>query len=152
MVKKKPTTKKIQNRRARFDYQLGDELIAGLSLSGRETKSLRLGHGHLRGAFVVFKDNELWLTNATITGFAGAQITETEQVRNRKLLVKKRELKALLEAKKQGKSLVPIELLTGGRYIKLKIAVGTGKKRYDKRQTIQKRDQERSNLRELKDA
>ncbi len=148
--KKKPTTKKITNRRASFDYQLGDDLVAGIALNGRETKALRLGHGHLRGAYVMIRGGELWLVNATITGFNGVTLTESEQVQDRKLLVKKRELESLIEAKKQGKSLVPVELLTGGRYIKLRLAVGTGKKRFDKRAVIQKRDQERSNLRELK--
>lgn len=150
MSKKKPTTKKITNRRASFDYQLGDDLVAGISLNGRETKALRLGHGHLRGAYVIIRNEELWLVNATITGFNGVTLTETEQVQDRKLLVKKRELDSLIEAKKQGKSLVPVELLTGSRYIKLRLAVGTGKKRYDKRDVIQKRDQERANQRELK--
>lgn len=151
MAKKKTASaKKISNRRASFDYQLGDSLVAGISLNGRETKALRLGHGHLRGAYVMIRGGELWLINATITGFNGVTLADSEQVRDRKLLVKKRELDALSEAKKQGKSLVPMELLTGGRYIKLRLAVGTGKKRYDKRQSIQKRDQERSNNLELK--
>lgn len=144
MSKKKVTTKKITNRRASFDYQLGDDLVAGISLNGRETKALRLGHGHLRGAYVIIRADELWLVNATITGFNGVTLTETEQVQDRKLLVKKRELNSLIEAKKQGKSLVPMELLTGGRYIKLRLAVGTGKKRYDKRQVLKARDDKRS--------
>ncbi len=148
--KKKPTIKKISNRRARFDYELGDELIAGISLNGRETKSLRLGHGHLRGAFVNIRGGEAWLTNATITSSAGFTIADTEQTQERKLLLKKKEIDALIEAKKQGRTIVPIELLTGGRYIKLKIAVGKGKKRYDKRENIKKRDTDRSNSLELK--
>jgi len=148
--KKQPTSKKIVNRRARFDYELGDGLVAGLSLTGKETKALRLGHGNLRGAYVTVKDDELWLINATISGFNGVILSDEEKVRNRKLLVKKRELNALLEAKKQGSTIVPLELLTGSRYIKLRISVGKGKKHYDKRESIKKRDQERSNRLELK--
>lgn len=148
--KKKPTTKKISNRRARFDYDLGDEIIAGISLNGRETKSLRLGHGHLRGAYVNIRNGEAWLTNATITSSPGFTIEDTQQTRERKLLFKRREIEALVEAKKQGRTIVPLELLTGGRYIKLKIAVGKGKKRYDKRETIKKRDTDRANHLELK--
>lgn len=143
-------TKKIVNRRARFDYELGDDLVAGLSLTGKETKALRLGHGNLRGAYVTVKDDELWLINATISGFNGVILSDDEKVRNRKLLVKKRELDALIASKKQGSTIVPLELLTGGRYIKLRISVGKGKKHYDKRQSIKKRDQERSNRLELK--
>ncbi len=151
MAKKKPdTSKAIRNRRARYDYELGDSLEAGLVLTGAETKALRMGHGHLRGAYVTVKDGELWLLNATITGFNGVKLDETEQTRSRKLLLKKREIDHLLEAKQQGKSIVPTDLLTGGRYIKLRIAIGTGKKHYDKREVIKQRDQDRANQLELK--
>ena len=151
MAKKKAKqAKKIQNRRARFDYALDKELIAGISLNGRETKSLRLGHGHLRGAYVNIRKGEAWLTNATITSSQGFTISETEQSRERKLLLKKREIEALIEAKNQGKTIVPVEFMTGGRYIKLKLAAGKGKKHYDKREAIKKRDSARQVLRELK--
>lgn len=151
MSKKKPITpKKITNKRAKFDYNLTDSLMAGIVLSGAETKSLRLGNGHLRGAYVVVKGDELYLLNATITGFNGAQIEESEQTRSRKLLLKRREIDRLLEAKKQGMSIIPTELLTQGRYIKVRLGVGSGKKNYDKRQAIKKRDQEKSNQIELK--
>lgn len=151
MAKKKPATSKvIRNRRARYDYELGDSLEAGLVLTGAETKALRMGHGHLRGAYVTVKDGELWLLNATITGFNGVKLVDDEQTRSRKLLLKKREIDQLLEAKQQGKSIVPTDLLTKGRFIKLRIAVGTGKKRYDKREVIKRRDQDRANRLELK--
>ena len=150
MAKKRQTSKTIRNKRASFDYELGDSLVAGIALTGAETKALRMGHGHLRGAYVTVKDDELWLLNATITGFTGVKLSEQEQTRTRKLLLKRREIDALIEAKKQGKSIVPTEILTQGRYIKLRMAIGTGKKRFDKRQTIKKRDQERANLLELK--
>jgi SsrA-binding protein len=143
-MKKKPAqTKVISNRRARFDYELGDALVAGLELSGAEVKSLRMGHGHLRGAYVTVKDGELWLINATIAGTSGIQISETDQTRARKLLAKRREIEALIAAKQQGRTIVPLEILTRGRFIKVRIAVGKGKKRYDKRQTIKKREEDR---------
>lgn len=144
MKKKKPQTKQITNRRARHDYELGDSLVAGLQLTGGETKALRMGHGHLRGAYVTVKDDELWLLNATVVGTRGIQVPENEQARTRKLLVKRRELDQLLEAKKQGRTIVPLEILTGGRYIKIRIAIGKGKKKYDKRQTLKKRDESRA--------
>lgn len=148
--KKIKQPKKIQNRRARFDYALDKDLIAGISLNGRETKSLRLSHGHLRGAYVNIRNGEAWLTNATITSSPGFIISETEQTRERKLLLKKKEIDSLIESKNQGKTIVPVEFLTSGRFIKLKIAAGTGKKRYDKRENIKKRDETRQAKRELK--
>lgn len=134
---------KIVNRRARFDYELGDSLMVGIQLTGAETKALRLGHGQLRGAFVNVKDAELWLTGAQISSSSGVPLTPDEQVRSRKLLAKKREIEALIAARQQGKSIIPLELLTKGRYIKLKIAVGRGRRKYDKRETIKRRQQER---------
>jgi len=143
MKKKFSSTKRIENRRAKFDYQLGDSYIVGLQLSGRETKSLRMGHGHIKGAYVTIKDNELWLINATITGVAGINISENEQTRSRKLLLKRKEINQLMRAKQQGMSIIPLELIISGRYIKLKIATGRGKKLYDKRQIMKARDEKR---------
>jgi SsrA-binding protein len=148
MAKKKANqTKKITNRRAKFDYELGDSLVVGLALSGAETKALRMGHGQLRGAYVTVKDSakggELWLINATINGTNGIPIAESDQTRTRKLLAKKREIDALIEAKQQGRTIVPLEILTQGRFIKLRIAIGKGKKKYDKRQTMKQRDENR---------
>lgn len=151
MAKKKATTtKKITNRRARHDYELGDSLVVGLQLTGAETKALRMGHGQLRGAYVTLKQDELFLINATISGTSGIPIGESDQTRARKLLAKRREIKALTEAKQQGKTIVPLEMLTGGRFIKLRISVGRGKKHYDKRQTLKKRDETRDINRALR--
>jgi SsrA-binding protein len=141
--KKKPQVKSISNRRARHDYELGDSLLVGMQLSGAEVKNLRMGHGHLRGAYVTIKENELFLINATIAGTSGIPIDESEQTRARKLLAKKREIEALIEAKQQGRTIVPLEILNRGRFIKIRIAVGKGKKLYDKRQTLKKRDDDR---------
>lgn len=149
MAKKKSASqktapKRIQNRRARHDYELGDSLVVGVALTGAETKSLRLGHGQLRGAYVTIKDNELWLLNATIQGTHGVPVDEQTQSRTRKLLAKRREIDHIIEAKQQGKTVVPLEMLTGGRYIKVRIAIGRGKKNYDKRQTLKARDEKRT--------
>jgi SsrA-binding protein len=144
MKKKQATTKQIVNRRARHDYDLGDGLVVGISLTGAETKALRMGHGQLRGAYVQVRENELWLVNATIHGTAGIKIDEQTQIRNRKLLAKRREISHLIEAKQQGRTIVPLEMLTSGKYIKVRIAVGKGKKLYDKRQTLKKRDESRN--------
>jgi SsrA-binding protein len=135
--------KTIQNRRARHDYELGDSLVVGLELTGAETKALRMGHGQLRGAYVTVKDEELYLLNGTIHGTSGVPIDEQTQTRTRKLLAKRREIDALVEAKTSGRTIVPLEVLTQGRYIKLRIAIGKGKKNYDKRQALKKRDADR---------
>lgn len=143
MKKKSPTTKQITNRRARHDYELGDGLVVGIELTGAETKALRMGHGQLRGAYVTVKDGELLLINATINGTRGIPISESDQTRARKLLAKRREINTLIEAKQQGRTIVPLEMLTGGRFIKLRIATGRGKRQYDKRETLKKRDEQR---------
>ncbi len=150
MKKKHSTAGKVVNRRARFDYELGDSFVVGIALNGRETKNLRLGHGQLQGAYVTVKNNELWLVNATIHGTKGIPIEDSEVTQARKLLAKRKEIDQIIAAKQQGKTIVPTEILTKGRYIKLRIALGKGKKRYDKRQTMKKRDDNRSAQREIR--
>lgn len=149
MKKKQPSKKTIKNRRASYDYALDDSLLVGLELNGREVKNLRLGHGHLQGAYVTVKDNQLWLVNGTIGSSNAAPLSEQEQTRTRRLLANRREIDKLIQEKQQGKTIVPLELLTGSRYIKLRISTGRGKKRYDKRQVIKKRDTQRDLERSL---
>ncbi len=147
--KKRRRTGTIQNRRARFDYELGDTLVVGLELTGAEAKSLRLGHGQLQGAYVTVKDEQLWLVNAAVIGTSGIPIEDTAQTRTRRLLAKRREIGALVAAKQQGRTIVPLEMLTKGRYIKIRIAVGKGKRQYDKRQALKRRDESRQIQRAL---
>ena len=122
------------NRRAHYDYQLGDELVAGMSLTGDEVRSIRDHHVQLKGSFVTIKNDELWLNNLTL----GA-----DTARNIKLLSTRKQISALAREKVAGSTIVPVKLLGGDRHIKLVIAVGKGKKKYDKRETIKKRDFER---------
>ncbi|MGH7237038.1 MAG: SsrA-binding protein SmpB [Candidatus Saccharimonadales bacterium] len=144
MAKKKPNqAKSISNRRARHDYELGDSLVVGISLTGTETKNLRMGHGQLRGAYVTVKNDELFLINATVSGTGSMPIAEADQTRARKLLAKRREITKLIESKSRGNTIVPLEILTGGHYVKLRIATGKGKKKYDKRQSIKQREESR---------
>jgi SsrA-binding protein len=150
MAKKKNNqTKQITNRRARHDYELDDSLVVGISLTGAETKALRMGHGQLRGAYVTVKDDEIFLINAAINGTSGIPIEADAQLRTRKLLAKRKEIDKLIAAKHQGLTIVPLEILTQGRYIKLRISAGRGKKLYDKRQTLKKRDETRQIQRNL---
>jgi SsrA-binding protein len=145
-------SKTITNRRARFDYELDDSLVVGLKLTGREVRAVRQGHIQLRGAYVTVKDNELWLINTTISSTKGISIPEREQTQARKILAKRREINALIEAKRQGRTIVPLEVLAAGRYIKLRLAAGRGKKKYDKRQIIKTREQQRQMDSALKQA
>lgn len=157
MVKpKKPrSTNNVVNRRAKFDYELGDDLIVGIALTGPETRAARDGHIQLKGAFVSIRDNELWLNNASFSlklnkkGEPGARSIDTSP---RKLLANRKQIDDLYSKKQTGMSIVPTKLLTSGRYIKLVIALGKGKKTYDKRETMKRRDQERDIQKAIKNA
>jgi SsrA-binding protein len=155
MAKKKPTPKPsaITNRRARFDYTLEDEMTVGVSLTGPEVRAARDGHIQLKGSFVTIRDNELWLNNASFSlklqqkGQPGARTIDTEP---RKLLAHRKQIDTMAIRKKEGMSIVPTKLLTQGRFIKLVIALGKGKKNYDKRETLKRRDQNREAARAIK--
>lgn len=145
--KKKPVKKPsaIVNRRASFDYALDDELVAGVALTGREVRAARDGRVQLKGSFVTIRNNELWLNNASFSlNLNSKNVGETTvDTSPRKLLASRRQIDELQDRKQQGMTIVPLRLLTQGRFIKLVIALGKGKKNYDKRQAIKKRDQER---------
>ena len=140
MVKQKKRQKSISNRRAKFDYEIKDTVIAGVVLTGAETRSIRQGQADLKGAYVTVKGGELWLTNATISGTQLAPINEDDKTRGRKLLLKAREIKQFIDAKDQGMTIIPLEILNGGRYIKIRIAKAVGKKLYDKRASLKAKD------------
>ena len=144
MAKKPTNTKRIVNRRATHDYTIGKNLVVGIVLSGAETKALRLGHGQLQGAYVTVKDGELWLVNAKISGTSGVPIEETSQTRSRKLLAKQKEIGNLISNKQKGLTIIPLEILIDKRYIKLRIASAKGKREYDKRETLKRRDSKKS--------
>lgn len=135
----------LVNRRARFDYELGDEIIAGLELTGQEVRAARDGHVQLKGSFVSLKDNELWLNNASFSLKLNEKGINSRSVdtRARKLLANRKQIDAFASQKASGMTIVPTKLMTRGRFIKLVIALGKGKKRYDKRETIKRRDQDR---------
>ena len=149
---KKPSTHAVVNRRARFDYELGEEVVAGLVLTGMEVRAAREGHVQLKGAFVSMRNGELWLNNASFSlrlNVRGQANTRSVDTSARKLLVSKRQLARFSEAKKQGMTIVPTKLLTNGKFIKVVIALAKGKKTYDKRETIKRRDQDRETRRQL---
>lgn len=147
--KKKTTTGTIANRRASFDYSLENELTVGISLSGKEVRAARDGKVQLKGAFVTIRNNELWLNNASFSLRLTSKGQDETAVDTspRKLLAQRKQIQELAEQKTAGYSIIPTKLFTRGKYIKLVIALGKGKKNYDKRQAIKKRDQERENAR-----
>lgn len=151
--KSKSSQSAVLNRRARFDYELGDEIVAGLSLTGPEVRAARDNHVQLKGSFVTIRNNELWLNNASFSiklqkrGETGARTIDTEP---RKLLASRKQITTLAARKTEGLTIVPTKLLTSGRYIKLVIALGKGKKKYDKRETLKRRDQAREAARAIK--
>lgn len=142
----------IVNRRAKFDYQLGEEVIAGLVLTGPEVRAAREGHVQLKGSFVSIKDNQLWLNNTSFSlrlntrGEANARTVDTSV---RKLLLSRKQIDNFIAARQQGMTIVPTKLLTQGKFIKVIVALAKGKKTYDKRETIKRRDQDRDTKRAL---
>jgi SsrA-binding protein len=145
MPKKKQPDALIQNRRARYDYELRDEFSVGIMLTGQEVKAARTGQVSLKGAYVTVKQGELWLTNASFSVLhtEPGKATRAVETGPRKLLANKKEIAQLLAAKDEGLTIVPLSMTTRTRFIKLKIAAAKGKKQYDKREAIKKRDQER---------
>jgi len=147
-TKKKPTKPRaILNRRASFDYALDEELVTGVVLTGREARAARDGRVQLKGSFVTIRNGELWLNNASFSLVLNSKTDNSTSVDTspRKLLASRKQIEELAERKQAGMSIVPIKLLTQGNYIKLVIALGKGKRNYDKRQSIKQRDQERDN-------
>ncbi len=147
--------KAVLNRRASFDYSLGEEIVGGLELTGPEVRAARDGHVQLKGSFVSVRNNELWFNNASFSvklnqkGQEGARSVDT---RARKVLLKRKQIDSLVASRQKGMTIVPLKLLTAGRFIKVVIALGKGKKHYDKRETLKRRDQSREAAREMKRA
>lgn len=135
------------NRRARYDYQLEDRLVAGLALTGAETKSAKLGHASLKGSFVQLRGGEAWLMGSQFTKYQGNK--DQDPTRVRKLLMHRREIDTLAVKKREGLSIVPTALVLDGRFVKLEIGVGRGKKQYDKRRVIKEREAAREAARRV---
>lgn len=142
----------ITNRRARYDYIIRDEFSVGIALTGKEVKAARSGQVSLKGSYVTIKGGELWLVNASFSVIHTEPGRSTRSVETgaRKLLAHKKEVAQLQAAKDQGFTIIPLSMTTRTRFIKLKIATAKGKKQYDKRETIKRRDQERESARMLR--
>ena len=139
-----------RNKAAYHNYFIEDTIEAGLVLMGSEIKSVRAGRVQLREAYVREKDGELWLLNAHIADYTPAAQEGHEPLRPRKLLLHKREIAKLMQrVREKGKTIVPTQMYLKDGRAKVEIAVGTGKKLYDKRDTLAKKDTERRIAREL---
>ena len=132
------------NRRAGFDYHILKTFEAGLALTGTEIKSIRDGHVSIREAYVRPDNGEMWLVGAHIAAYPPARVNH-EPTRSRKLLLHKREIRDLeREAATSGATIIPTRLYLKNGKAKLEIALARGKRKYDKRQTIAKREAERN--------
>lgn len=146
-------TELASNKKAFFDYEILDRYEAGLVLFGQEVKSVKTGHISLKGSFVTLKNGELYLINADIPPYRHAGIvTGYDSRRSRKLLLKKAEIRHLIgKLKAEGLTLVPIRMYTKKRLVKLEFAIAKGKKQYDKREDIAKKEAGRKMKRALHD-
>lgn len=133
-----------QNKKASFEYFLEELFEAGLSLSGTEVKSLRLGKCSLKESFVRIEKGEAFLYNMHISPYEQGNIFNKDPLRTRKMLLHKSEIRRLIgKVKTDGYTIVPVKIYFKGNYAKVQIALAKGKKLYDKRQDIAKKDQRR---------
>nr|NLI50482.1 SsrA-binding protein SmpB [Propionibacterium sp.] len=139
-----------QNKKARHDYEIGERFEAGLVLTGTEVKSLRGGRCSLTEGFATVDDGEVWLRNVNIPEYRFGTWTNHAPKRNRKLLLHRREIEKLHRATEaSGRTIVPLSIYFSDGYAKVEIAIATGKRDWDKRQTIAKRDADREAQRAL---
>jgi SsrA-binding protein len=138
----------IKNKKANFEYFIEERYEAGIELKGTEIKSIRKGSCDIKDSFIIIKNQEAFLLNTYIAKYEEGNIFNHEERRTRKLLLHKKEIKKLLEASsKDGYSLIPLSIYLKKGKAKVEVGVCKGKKLYDKRETIKKRDLERENSR-----
>ena len=134
----------IINRKARFDYEIEDEYEAGIVLKGTEIKSIRNGKANIKDSYAIIKNNELYLLNSNVSIYEEGNRFNHEETRTRKLLMHKREILKLKDKiEKEGYTLIPLRMYFKGSRLKVLIGLAKGKKNYDKREAIKKRDTER---------
>lgn len=137
-----------KNRRANYDYAISEKMVAGVALTGAEVKSIKAGHVSLKGAYVNILTGEAYLIGAHVIPYQNAPDFESE--RSRKLLLHRRQINQLMERRQAGLSAVPLAILEQKGLIKVEIGIGRGKKRFDKRESIKRREQEREAARKAK--
>lgn len=132
------------NRKANHDYFISDKFEVGIELTGTEIKSIRQGNVNLKDSYASIDHGEMYINNMHISPYEKGNIFNTEPTRKRKLLVTKKEINKLIGMiKREGITLVPLDLYLKGKWAKLTIGIGKGKKLYDKRQDIAKRSAEK---------
>jgi SsrA-binding protein len=134
----------IVNKEARRDYEIDDTFVAGLMLTGAEVKSMREGRGSMKGAHAKIVGSEVFVLGVDLPKYSHYSGVEYDSKRTRKLLLKRKEIEKLI-LKMEGKNLtlVPLRLFFSGRWAKVELGIGKGKKEWEKRATIKKRDIER---------
>ncbi len=142
----------VENKRVGFDYTILEEIEAGLELLGFEVKSLRAGHGSLKGARVVARGGEAYLVGATIPAWQPANAPKAyDPERTRRLLLSRKQIAHVSSAEgEKGLTIVPLKVYNKGRNLKLSIGIARGKKKEDKRHSIKNRDEKRHIERTLK--
>ena len=130
------------NNRANFNYSISNKIEAGIVLTGSEVKSLRINTGSIRGSYIIEEKGELWITNSFIKKYENSTDNNYDPIRNRKLLVTKKEFYKISGSIKQGGlSIIPISLYFSDKgFVKLSCGIAKGKKKIDKRETIKQRD------------
>lgn len=141
-----------KNKRATYDYDIAERIVAGIVLAGHEVKSVKAGHISLKGSFIAIKSAEAYLVGAHITQYKhSANIKDYDPVQSRKILLHRRQIDQIIGAiQSQGMTVVPIAVGIERGLIKVEIGIGRGKKRYDKRETIKKRDMLRDAGRDIR--
>jgi SsrA-binding protein len=145
-------TPEIKNKKAYFDYEILEKYEAGIELKGTEVKSIREGKVNLRDSFVRIENGEAYLFNAYIAPYTHGNLFNHEPTRRRKLLLHKREIKRLLgKVQEKGLTIVPLRMYFNKRgKVKVEIALVRGKKKYDKREAIKRRELEREAQKAMK--
>ena len=139
------------NRKARHDYFILQTFEAGIVLLGTEVKACRQGKASLADSYAVIKNGEVWLMSANIAAYEHGNINNHEPTHNRKLLLKKREIRKLIhQTREKGNTLIPLRMYFTRGKVKVELAVARGKKSYDKRETIAKKDFQRNLERKIK--
>lgn len=137
----------INNRKAKYDYEILETYEAGIALTGTEIKSIRAGKANLKDSYAIIKNNEIFLLNMHISHYKEGNIFNHDETRTRKLLMHKKEIFKLRDSiEREGNTIVPIKLYFKRNYAKILIGLAKGKKNYDKRESIKERD----TLREIK--
>lgn len=142
-----------RNRKANFDYTIEDTIEAGVVLQGTEIKSIRAGKVQLKEAFVQIRNNEAWIVNMHISHYDQGNRFNHDPTRSRKLLLHRKQINQLIgKTKQQGYSIVPIQIHLKNGFAKVLIGVGKGKKDYDRREDLKRKEAKRDMARALKDS